>query len=81
LNGAGNLSWFFLHLEIIALHEPKELLDLIRLGLPVDILQIDQFCDIGMDVDMMTAVDTGEPKSKGFGTGYGFGKTNIFGAR
>jgi hypothetical protein len=66
-------------LEIIALNESEELPDLIRFGLPVDILEIDQFWDIGMNVNMMTAIDTGEPKSKCFRTSYGFGKANIFG--
>ena len=46
------------------------MLDLIRLRLAVDILEIEQFGNIGMDVDVMTAVDTGEPKPKRFRTGY-----------
>ena len=69
-----------LHLEIIAFNEPKELLDLIGLGLPIDILQIDSFWDVGMDINVMTAMDTGELKPKGFGACDGFGKTDIFGA-
>jgi len=69
-----------LHLEIIAFNEPEELLDLIGLGLPMDILQIDLFWDISMDINVMTAMDTGEPKSESFGACDGFGKTDIFGA-
>jgi hypothetical protein len=33
-----------------------------------------------MHINMMTAMDTGEPKPEGFGAGDGFGKTDIFGA-
>ena len=69
-----------LHLEIIAFNESEELLELIGLGLPIDILQIDSFWDVGMDINVMTAMDTGEPKPEGFGACDGFGKTDIFGA-
>jgi hypothetical protein len=34
-----------------------------------------------MHVNVMTAIDTGEPKAKGFRTSYSFGKANIFGTR
>jgi hypothetical protein len=67
--------------EIIALNEPEELLNLVGLGLSVHVLQIDQFRDISMDVDMMTAADPGESKAKGFRAGRCFGKADIFGAR
>jgi hypothetical protein len=33
-----------------------------------------------MDINVMTAMDTGESKPEGFGTGDGFGKADIFGA-
>jgi hypothetical protein len=65
--------------EIIPLNEPQELLDLIRLGFAVHVLEIDQFGDISMDVDMMTAADLGESKAEGFRTGYGFCEAGIFG--
>jgi hypothetical protein len=65
--------------EIIALNEPEELLDLIRLGFPVDVLEIDQFRDISMDVDMMTAADAGESKAEGFRAGRGLCKADILG--
>jgi hypothetical protein len=45
----------------------------------VDILQIDSFWDIGMDIHVMTAMDTGEPKPEGFGACNGFGKADVFG--
>jgi hypothetical protein len=32
-----------------------------------------------MNVNVMTAIDTGEPKSKGFCASYGFGKADMFG--
>jgi hypothetical protein len=32
-----------------------------------------------MDVDVMTAVDPGEPKAERFRTGYGFCKADVFG--
>jgi hypothetical protein len=66
-------------LEIIALNEPEELLDLVRLGFPVDVLEIDQFGDISMDVNMMTAADPGESKAESFRAGHGFCKADIFG--
>jgi hypothetical protein len=65
--------------EIIALNEPEELLDLIWLGFAVNVLEIDQFGDISMDVDLMTAADPGEPKAESFRTGHGFCKADIFG--
>jgi hypothetical protein len=46
----------------------------------MDILQIDEFWDVGMHINVMTALDTGEPKPEGFSAGDGFGKTDIFGA-
>ena len=46
----------------------------------LDILQIDEFWDIGMDINVMTALDTRGPKPEGFGTCDGFSKTDIFGA-
>jgi hypothetical protein len=66
-------------LEIIALNEPEELLHLLRLGFPVDTLEIDQFGAISMDVDMMTAADPGQSKAEGFRAGHGFCKADIFG--
>ena len=53
---------------------------MIGLGLPVDILQIDSFWDIDMDINVMTAMDTGELKPEGFCACDGFGKADIFGA-
>ena len=53
--------------------------DLVRFGLPIDILEIDSFWNIGMNVNVMATVDTGELKSKCFRTSYGFVKANIFG--
>jgi hypothetical protein len=32
-----------------------------------------------MDVDVMTAVNPGEPKAESFRTGYGFCKADVFG--
>ena len=55
------------------------MLDLIRLRLPVHFLEIEQFWNIRMDVDVMTAMNPGEPKSKRFRTGYGFCKADVFG--
>lgn len=52
---------------------------MIRLGLPVDVLEIDQFGDISMGIDMMTAADPGETKAEGFRAGHGFCKADIFG--
>jgi len=69
-----DLSWFSLHLEIIALDESEELLDLVRFGLPVDFLKIDQFHDIGMDINVMTAVDTGKARPEDCCAGHGCGK-------
>ena len=66
-------------MEIITLNEPQELLDLLRLGFAVNVLEIDQFGDISMDIDMMTAADPGESKSESFRTGHGFCKADIFG--
>jgi hypothetical protein len=45
----------------------------------VDILQIEQFGHIRMDVDVMTAVNPGEPKAERFRTGHGFCKADVLG--
>jgi hypothetical protein len=66
--------------EIIALNEPEELLDLIWLGLSVNVMGIDQCGNISMDVDMMTAADPGESKAEGFRAGHNFCKADMFGA-
>ena len=55
------------------------MLDLIRLCLPVHILEIEQFGNIRMDVDVMTAMNPGEPKSERFRTCHGFCKADVFG--
>ena len=52
---------------------------MIGLGLSMDILQIDSFWNIGMDINVMTAIDAGEPKPKSFSACDGFGKADIFG--
>ena len=46
----------------------------------MDILQIDSFRDSGMDVNVLTAVDTGELRPEGFCAGHGFSEADIFGA-
>jgi hypothetical protein len=53
------------------------LLDLIRLRLSVDVLEVEQFGNIGVEVDVMTSVNSGEPKSECFRTGDSFCKANI----
>jgi hypothetical protein len=62
------------------LHEPEKLLELVQLGLSVNVLEIDQFGDINIDIDLMTVADLGESKAEGFRTSYSFGKVDIFGA-
>jgi hypothetical protein len=54
------------------------LLYLIGFGLPIDILQIDQFWDVGMDINMMAAVNAGQPKAKRFRTCHRLCKADIF---
>ncbi len=51
---------------------------MIGFGLPVHILKIEQFWDIGMDINMMTTVDTGQPKSKRFRARHRLCKADIF---
>jgi hypothetical protein len=67
--------------EIIALNESEELLDLIRLRLSMHILEIEQFGNIRMDVDVVTTVNPGESKAKGFRAGHGLCKADVFGTR
>ena len=51
---------------------------MVGFGLPVDVLKIDQFWDSGMDINMMTAVDTGKPKAKRFRAYHRLCKADIF---
>ena len=55
------------------------MLNLLGLRLPVHILEIEQLGNIRMDVDVMTAVNPGEPKSECFRTGHGFCKADVSG--
>ena len=41
---------------------------MVGFGLPVHVLKIDQFWDSGMDINMMTAVDTGKPNASALAT-------------
>ena len=67
-----------LHLEGIPLNEAEELLYLLGLGLPVDVLQMDQCWDTRMDRNMMTAIDPGQAQSTHFRTGHRLCKADLF---
>ena len=52
---------------------------LIGFSLSVHVLKIEQFWDIGVDINMMTTVDAGKPEAKSFRTCHSLCKADIFG--
>jgi hypothetical protein len=57
----------------------KQLLDLVGLGLTANLLQVEEFRDAGMHVDVVTAADSGEPKAECLREGARLGEAKVVG--
>lgn len=59
------------------LDELELLPDLVGLGLPVDVLEIDQLADRRMNVDVVTSADAGKTESESLGQGASIGEAEV----
>ena len=69
-----------LHLQIIPLRETKPQLNLVRLRLAADVLQIDEFRHTIMDKYVVAAAHAREPEAKSLDQSDQMRKANIAGA-
>jgi hypothetical protein len=57
----------------------KQLLDLVGLGLTANLLQVEEFRDAGMHVDVVTAAGSGKPKAECLREGARLGEAKVVG--
>jgi hypothetical protein len=59
------------------LDELEQLPDLVGLGLPVDVLEVDQLADRWMDVDVVASADAGKAESESLGQGASISEAEV----